>query len=207
MAMELRHYATCLWPGLADLWWRGRLSGLSAAIPFAIAINLFLVTRFIYPGWISPGLVSMAFWVGIVAWLFYVSRSIRELPALLAPRQISEEPDLFPEARQAYLRGNWTRAEELLNRVLSIEPRDPPALLLLCGVLRHTDRLESAEILLEQVARLEVSDSWFLEIEAEANRMKRAALARKDGDEDDEKPSKNQKDGAADLTGNRTAAA
>ena len=106
--MEMQHYATCLWPGLAELWWRGRLSALSVAIPFAIAINLFLVTRFIYPGWISPGLVSMAFWVGIIAWFFYLARSVRELPGLLAPREVSEQPDLFPEARTAFLKGNWT---------------------------------------------------------------------------------------------------
>ena len=30
--MEARYYVTCLWPGLAELWWRGRLSGLPAAV-------------------------------------------------------------------------------------------------------------------------------------------------------------------------------
>ncbi len=198
--MELRHFATCLWPGLAELWWRGRLSALSTAIPFAIVVNLFLVTRFIYPAWISPGLVSMGFWVGIVAWIFYVARSLRELPAILSPRRISEEPDRFPDAHQAYLRGNWTEAEKLLTNVLSIEPRDPPALLLLTGVYRHTDRLESADILLEQISRLEVSDSWLLEVEAEGKRLKRAVKATKKALPS--KPERSQKElrDAADMT-------
>lgn len=205
--MEMRHYATCLWPGLPELWWRGRLSALSVAIPFGIGINLFLVTRFIYPSWISPGLVSMGFWVGMVAWFFSVSRSIRELPGLLVPRHVSEEPDHFPEAREAYLRGNWTKAEKLLSEVLSIEPRDPPALLLLTGVYRHTDRLESAEILLEQISRLEVSDSWLLEVEAEGNRLKRAVKTAKQGNAP--KHASPQKDGrkAADLTATESKAA
>lgn len=205
--MELRHYASCLWPGLAELWWRGRLSALSTAIPFAIAINLFLVTRFIYPGWISPGLVSMAFWIGIVAWIFYISRSIRELPMLLAPRRVSEEPDQFPDARQAYLRGNWTAAEKMLKEVLAIEPRDPPALLLLTGVYRHTNRLESAEILLEQISRLEVSDSWLLEVEAEGKRLKRALNAVKKDASPESESSRKEPPDAADMTATHRRAA
>lgn len=198
--MELRHYASCLWPGLAELWWRGRLSALSMAIPFTLAVNLFLVTRFIYPAWVSPGLVWMAFWIGTIAWLFFVVRSIRELPALLVPRQICTKPDRFPDARVAYLQANWTDAEQLLTDVLSIEPRDPPALLLLTGVYRHTDRLESAEILLEQISRLEVSDSWSLEVQAEGQRLERAKKAAKKGASS--KPESSQKElrEAADMT-------
>ena len=205
--MEARYYVTCLWPGLAELWWRGRLSALSAAIPFTIGINLFLVTRFIYPGWIAPGLVSMAFWVGIVAWGFYLARSVRELPNLLSPREVSQEPDLFPQAREAFLRGNWTKAEKLLTEVLSIEPRDPPALLLLTSIYRHTDRLESAEILLEQISRLEVSDHWALEITIEAKRLKTAIEAASQELAKDPESRQNGDNDAADLTANLRPAA
>ena len=155
--MESRYYLTCLWPGLSELWWRGRLSALPAAIAFAVAVNAILVTRYQYPEWIPSSLVSMAFWVGLIAWGFYVIRSARELPKMLAPRRTANLPDQFPEARTAYLRGNWSAAEEMLTEVLGIEPRDPPALLLLAGVYRHTDRLEAAEILLQEIVRLEGS--------------------------------------------------
>lgn len=205
--MEARYFVTCLWPGLAELWWRGRLSALSAAIPFTIGINLFLVTRFIYPGWIAPGLVSMAFWVGIIAWFFYLARSIRELPNLLSPREVSQEPDLFPQARAAFLRGNWTKAEKLLTEVLSIEPRDPPALLLLTSIYRHTDRLESAELLLEQISRLEVSDGWFLEIAIEGKRLQSAIEAAQQAAADSAERPQNGDSDAADLTANHRSAA
>jgi len=150
------------------------MSGLPAAIVFAVALNLLLVTRYIYPQWLASGLVSMAFWTGVLAWGFYVVRSFRELPLLIAPRSINEQPDRFPEARAAYLQGNWTQAEELLSGVLAIEPRDPPALLLLTGVYRHTGRLEAAEVLLRETANLEVADTWLIEVEAEALRLQRA---------------------------------
>jgi hypothetical protein len=175
--MEARYYVTCLWPGLAELWWRGRLSALPTAIAFAFALNLMLVARYLYPDWMAGGLVSMAFWIGILAWISYVVHSTRELPSLIAPRSVSDQPDRFPEARVAYLRGEWTEAERLLLDVLAIEPRDPPALLLLTGVYRHTGRLDAAEVLLNEITTLEIADSWFIEVEAERQRLKLAIEA------------------------------
>ncbi len=171
--MESRHYLTCLWPGLPELWWRGRLSALLPAIAFAMGLNLLLIMRFIYPQWLSGTLVRVAFWVAVASWIFYVVRSFRELPLIIAPRTVSEEPDRFDEAQYEYLQSNWAAAEKLLLGVLAIEPRDPPALLLLSGVYRHTDRLSQAKVLIHELSRLEIADSWWLEIEAEQRRIAR----------------------------------
>jgi hypothetical protein len=184
--MDTRYYLTCLWPGLPELWWRGRLSALPTAIAFAVAVNAILITRYLYPEWLPRGLVSMAFWVGLIAWGFSVYRCVRELPTLLAPRRAEDHPDQFPEARTAYLRGNWTAAEGLLSDVLAIEPRDPPALLLLAGIYRHTNRLEAAEVLLQEIVRLEVADSWGLEVEAEIRRLQRAIVQSEESEENSE---------------------
>lgn len=172
--MEARYYLSCLWPGLPELWWRGRLAAAPAAVAFALAVNLLLITRYLYPQWISSGLVTVALWVGLPLWAFSVVRSVRELPTLIAPRMVSDEPDRFPEAHAAYLRAEWAEAESLLTAVLAIEPRDPPALLLLTGVYRHTDRLEAAELLLHEIKRLEAADPWTLELHAEQRRLDRA---------------------------------
>lgn len=175
--MEARYYLTCLWPGLPELWWRGRLSAIPTAIAFALALNLMLVTRYLYPEWMAGGLVWMGFWIGVVAWGFCVVRSIRELPELIAPRRVSEEPDQFEEAHAAYLAGRWEEAESLLNAVLAIEPRDPPALLLLTGVYRHTDRIVEARLLVTEIGKLEVADRWWLEVAAEVRRIERIETA------------------------------
>ncbi len=195
--MEAKYYATCLWPGLPELWWRGRLSALPSAIGFGIALNLILITRYLYPLWIPAGLVSMAFWTGLIAWGVFVVRSIRELPALIAPRQVSEQPDRFPEARDAFLKGCWADAEGLLTDVLAIEPRDPPALLLLTAVYRHTGRLDAAELLLDEMSRLEIADPWQIEMTAERRRLERAIEAR--DQERQAEREKNRKD-SAELT-------
>lgn len=193
--MELRHYLTCLWPGLPELWWRGRLSALPPAIAFAMGLNLLLIMRFIYPQWLSGSLVRLACWVAIASWIFYVVRSIRELPQMIAPRTVSDEPDRFQEAHYEYLSGDWTEAERLLLKVLAIEPRDPPALLLLSGVYRHTDRLPKAQLLVQELSRLEIADTWWLEIEAEQRRIEREIEA-----ENGEESEPSEQDSAADLT-------
>lgn len=190
--MESMHYLTCVWPGLPELWWRGRLSAFPVAAGFAIAVNFVLITRFLYPEWLPSGLTAMAFWVGIIAWGFLIVRSVRELPELVAPRAISEAPDEFPAAHTAYLRGDWSLAERHLNEVLAIEHRDPPALLMLAAVYRHTDRLESAELLMTEIGRLEAADSWFLEVSTERKRLDLAfAVGEEELNSDSEKSNEN----------------
>src|SRR6056297_2720680 len=185
--MDHRYYLTCLWPGLSELWWRGRLSALPLAIGFAIALNSLLTLRFLLPSWLDPVLVRLACWIGLATWIYWVVKGIRELPALLDPRAATEQVDVFPEAQSAYLRGNWVDAERLLLATLSVEPRDPPALLLLAGVYRHTDRLPHAESLIEEIRRLEAADGWRIEIDAEADRLARAIdRAAEHGDREDE---------------------
>ena len=194
--METRHYLTCLWPGLPELWWRGRLSALPPALAFAMGLNLLLVMRFIYPQWLSGTLVSLACWVAIGSWVFCVIRSVRDLPMIIAPRSISDQPDHFKEAQHAYLRAKWFSCEELLLGVLAIEPRDPPALLLLSGVYRHTERTEQAKVLIAELSRLEIADQWWLEIEAESHRIERDL----DDEHETEESSGEQENPAADLT-------
>ncbi len=182
--MRIQHFFTCLWPGLAEIWWRGRLSALPAAIAFAFALNWMLLTTFLYTQWMSGLLVRMACWIGVAAWGFYVVRRIRELPRnSCTPRTVSDEPDRFCEAQSAYLRAEWKSAEDLLQGVLAIEPRDPPALLLLAGVYRHTDRFDAAELLTNELSRLEIADGWHLELAAERNRLQRIKDAAQSSEE------------------------
>ncbi len=177
-SLQPKHYLTCLWPGMAELWWRGRVSALPAAIAFAAIVNALLVAKFIYSDWLSGGLVMLACWVVAAAWLVLTIRSIRELPLLLTPRRASEDPDPFPEAQIAFLRADYAEAEKLLNETLAIEPRDPPGLLLLSAIYRHTGRLHASELLLGEVRKLEVADQWELEFAAEHTRLRRDIEAR-----------------------------
>lgn len=186
VSIQPKHYLTCLWPGMAELWWRGRLSALPAAIAFAAVLNALLVAKFIYADWLSGGLVLLACWVVIAAWIVLTVRSIRELPLLLTPRDASEEPDRFPEAQVAFLQGDYPAAEDYLTSCLAIEPRDPPALLMLSAVYRHTGRLHASELLLSEIRKLEVARRWELEFQTEEARLERDIEARDEAEEDSE---------------------
>lgn len=171
--MELRNYLTCFWPGLSELWWRGRLSALPAAVAFGVGLNAYLVLNYLFPTWLDPVLVRSAFWVGLIVWIYWTIKSIRELPGMIAPREASQAPDHFPQAQAAYLQRDWEQAETLLLEVLRVEPRDPPALLLLSSVYRELDRPEHSLALLGEISRLEVGDRWHIELEAEQTRTER----------------------------------
>lgn len=173
-AIHARHYLTCLWPGLPELWWRGKLSALPVAIVFAVLLNLLLVVRFLYPAWLAGILVGLGSWIGVGVWAFLVIRGVKRLPELLTPRTVADQPDRFEDAQLCYLQAEWKLAERELLGVLAIEPRDPPALLLLSGVYRHTDRVESAKLLMTELTRLDVGESWMVEIQAERARIENA---------------------------------
>lgn len=164
-----------------------------------MGLNLLLILRFVYPEWLAGVLVRVAFWVAVAAWVTYVVRSVRDLPWIIAPRTVSDQPDRFEEAQQAYLQSDWKRSEKLLLGVLAIEPRDPPALLMLAGVYRHTDRLTEAELLIGEIMRLEVADRWELEVAAERQRLDRDNQAKNSGQQTEES-SDQQDNRAADLT-------
>lgn len=171
--MNRKLYLTCLWPGLPELWWRGRLASLPTALAFATALNLMLVAKFIYPEWLSLGLVRLTGWLGLAAWAYLSVKSISELPSLLSPRAASKSPDRFTDAHLAYLRGQWREAEACLTDCLTVENRDPPALLLLAGVYRHTQRWDAAERLIDEIRLTEAADRWWLEVETERKRLNR----------------------------------
>ena len=146
-------------------------------------------------------LVRSAWWVGVAVWIFWTIKSIRELPALLRPRSVAELPDRFVEAQAAYLRTEWESAEPLLLGILAVEPRDPPALLLLSGLYRHTGRLQNAAVLVDEIRRLEIADAWQIEIDAEAARIARDCESSAEDQEQSELDSREETDeSAADLT-------
>lgn len=180
VSLQPKHYLTCLWPGMAELWWRGRFSALPAAVAFAAVVNALLVAKFIYSDWLSGGLILLACWVVAAAWLVLTIRAIRELPLLLTPRQASDEPDHFPKAHTAYLRADYPTAEELLGETLRVDPRDPPALLMLSAIYRHTGRLHASKLLLSEITKLEVAENWRLEFAGEQARLERDIAAREE---------------------------
>jgi len=170
--MNQSPYVTCLWPGLTQLWWRGRLVALLHAVAFAVVVNFYLFCRFVYPQWLPSGVLDFLFWFTLVTWIGLLIRDAKALPVIFHQMTVTNDNSgSFTDALCHALKGQCHEAEGLLTDMLAIEPRDPPSLLLLASVYRRTHRLEAANLLLREIRNLEVADGWWLEIQAEQDRV------------------------------------
>jgi hypothetical protein len=175
--MRAATWMTCLWPGLAALWLRGRLAGLVLAGMFAAALNIALVMTFWalpssagLPGWTLPTaawVLVLSFWVLGIRWgLGELSRP--QQAASPAAPQLEES---FRQAQTEYLKGHWIEAETLLARLLARHPDDVEARLLLASIERRTRRPAAARKTLESMLQDETTARWTWEIRAELARL------------------------------------
>lgn len=79
----------------------------------------------------------------------------------------SSSQSAFILAQTEYLKGNWFEAEAILLEILQDFPRDAEAMLLLVGVLRHTERWQPALRRLDQLEMLDTASPWRFEINRE----------------------------------------
>jgi hypothetical protein len=163
--------ATCFWPGLAALWWRGRWIGLLEATLFTAALNFLLVATFVWPEWFGKPWPMLG-WMGVgTFWVLACWRSLAELPALLDGKPDAMSEALFSQAQTEYLKGNWYDAERLASQLLARRPRDAEGRLLLVSILRHAGRNQEAARVLTELERLDGARRWMLEIGSERRQL------------------------------------
>lgn len=160
-------WITCLWPGLSELWLRGRWTGLVWALGFTLLLNAALVSKGVWPElgnvWIRSGLwyLVLGFWLVNSVWMGarLASGSWDAVDATI--------DQLFQTAQTSYLKGQWYQAEAVVLRLLRREPDDAEALLLLATLKRHTKQFEEAREILDRLERLDASRRWWFEIHRE----------------------------------------
>lgn len=169
--MHSLRYVTLIWPGLPWLWLRGSLSGLVLAVAFAAAVDMAILSTFIWPRLVELHL-TLGLWTAVaVLWLVsFVSAAAAFPPSIAAPRA-GEADALFLKARDAYLARDWVQAEARLRDVLSVAPTDGEAQLLHATLLRRTGRPSEARTALEKLARSDSGAPWRREIAAELRRL------------------------------------
>lgn len=183
-AWKARRLATCLWPGLPQLWYDGSWRGLAIATGFAGAVNVLAVTSLVWHE-LASQTVQVVGWLAVLAgWLGAAIVSWRSLGRRdgqnVGERSPSPSEDLYPAATNEYLKRNYVAAERLARKLLAENERDIPAILMLAAVCRRTGRTDEAKAALERAGRLEASRPWSLEIERELARLKRSEKAAAD---------------------------
>ena len=157
-----------LWPGLPQLSGRGSWSALVVAVGAAALLNVALLATFVWTELLTPDL-RILYWLFLAgAWIFSAGLSgwLRRREQSL--NQAGANRDIFSEALDHYLRGNWFEAERALSRLLRRNRRDAEARLMLATLLRHTRRWDEAARQLDVLVRLEDAQKWELEIRREA---------------------------------------
>lgn len=165
--MRWGRWATCLWPGVAQLWLQGAWGGLALAVAFALLFDAALVVTWIWSQWIPPG-ARDGLWVLVgVVWLVSAATQFWRQTAGAKPPASPGDTDQYWQGLTAYLQGNWFAAETVFRRLWKDCPHDADAGLMLATLLRHTGRLDEARQTLYQLQRTADCGKWNNEIEHE----------------------------------------
>jgi hypothetical protein len=132
---------------------------LLAAVAFGAALNLVLVSSFVWPELLPSPLIILSWLVVFGVWCLSLIRSYRSLPELLNMEGVGDR-GLFIQAQGEYLKGHWLEAESLLQQLLCQSPRDVDAHLLLATLYRHSRRVDDAWERLSLLQRLEGAERW-----------------------------------------------
>jgi hypothetical protein len=175
--MHAARHLTLLWPGLPWLWLRGSLTGLVLALAFGVAVDVAVLTTWIWTGLVEPP-VLIALWTATAAiWLVSTASAAAAFPPPIRSVRPEEADRLFLEARDAYLARDWVAAEARLRVLLDIAPTDGEAQLLLGTLLRRVGRTTEARQALEKLSRSDSGSVWRDAIAAELDRLDADAKA------------------------------
>jgi hypothetical protein len=181
--MSALRYLTLAWPGLPWLWLRGSRAGLVLALAFAVALDVGIVTTFIWPDLVELP-VTFAVWAGVcVIWLASTVSAAAAFPPRLGWPAAEDVDPIFVQARNAYLARDWLTAETRLRDLLRLAPTDGEAQLLFATLLRRVGRLAEAQDALEKLSASDTGARWRTAIAAERDRI--ATARRGDSDADD----------------------
>jgi tetratricopeptide (TPR) repeat protein len=167
-------WITCLWPGLPRVWSHGSRVALLCSAAFALLLNSAVVVTFVWPEVVTP-LTRLALWVAVaVLWLGAIGRFAWQRRYGSAHAHEAKDADqLFVQAQDESLRGDWCQAEQTLRKLLRTEPDDGEARLLLATLMKHTRRYGQAREELQRLERLEAADRLRLEIRREYDQLQR----------------------------------
>jgi len=160
-------WATYLWPGLPQLSRCGDWSGLAVAFAYAALLNLTIMATLVWTELLSPGVRNVAWVAVVVVWVGSALLGYGWEWWHQGDCQRGTAETSFRQAINHYLKGDWFETQRVLAVLLRQDPKDIEARLMLATLLRHTGRLDEAEKQLDMICRLDGSERWELEIQAE----------------------------------------
>lgn len=158
-----------LWPGLTRLWFRGDFTSLLESIAFGALLDLWLLSTFMWTGWLEPilrwplGIFLAAWWT----WSYYKNARSETLRPHRYEVDQQEQLKRLQVAQVAMLQEQWPSAEQNLRLMLDEDPRDILAGLMLSKVLRFSGRPFESTSQIERLRKFDEALPWWAEIRAE----------------------------------------
>jgi hypothetical protein len=175
--MGFARYLTLLWPGLPWLWLRGSAAGLVLALAFGLAVDVAVVTTWIWTELVDFRL-CMGLWAATAAvWFVATASAVTSFPPPIPLGRDAAVDGLFVKARDAYLARDWLTAETTLRAVLDLAPTDGEAQLLLATLLRRVGRFDEAAAALAALSHSDSGGPWRTALTRELDRIAAARRA------------------------------
>jgi thioredoxin-like negative regulator of GroEL len=153
------------------LWLRGSLAGLVLALAFGVAVDVALLTTWIWTELVDLP-ISIGLWTAVAAvWLVATVSAVSAFPPAIPTGRDEAADTLFVKARNAYLARDWLLAETQLRTLLDISPTDGEAQLLLGTLLRRAGRVAEAREALQKLSRSDSGAVWRSAIAREIDLM------------------------------------
>jgi hypothetical protein len=156
--------ALSAWPGLSQIWSGQEVLGFILAASFAAAVNLAIVTRWIWTESFAPGWANFFAAMAALHWLASFGYTLWWIWLCHPERHRAEIDRLYREATESYLQGHWNEARRRIERILAIDETDADALMQLGTLYVRIEQPSLARRAFRQCLELDGGAKWRWEI-------------------------------------------
>ncbi len=171
MPRRFRILALSFWPGLAQIWSGQEVLGLLLGLVFASALNLAIVSRWIWYEALAHGWSDFLATLAVVSWFASLGYTIWWVGLCHPERHRLEIERLFREAHEAYLQGRWMDSKSRIERILTWDEADADALMQLGSLFLRTHQPSLARHTFQQCLESKGGVKWRWEIQTALARL------------------------------------
>jgi hypothetical protein len=171
MPRRFRIVALSVWPGLAQVWSGQEVLGLLLGCFFASAVNLAIVSRWIWVDAFATGLSDFLATLAGFSWLMTFGYTVWWIGLCHPDRHRQEIERLFREAQEAYLQGRWSDSKNRIERILARDETDADALMQLGSLYIRTREPSLARRAFLQCLESSQGSKWRWEIQTALARL------------------------------------
>ena len=171
MPRRFRIVALSVWPGLAQIWSGQEVLGLLLGIFFASAVNLAIVSRWIWIDAFATGLSDFLATLAGFSWLMSFGYTVWWIGLCHPDRHRQEIERLFRKAQETYLQGRWSESKKRIERILARDEADADALMQLGSLYVRTREPSMARRAFLQCLESSQGAKWRWEIERALARL------------------------------------